>query len=422
MEFVCLLTLIVILDKNVHGKTDCIKHSSKGCEYCVQQSPWYSNCRWCELDNKCHAYGSVPPYNPCYENQVIKDVANCPKLDVFGEYDPHSSYNLLRLSTIPYAGNQNEALTCLKSHGIDDYEIVEWIGRHCEDLPLIEYKECLAVVMISHKRKAIVLAYRGTTVFIQLLDIIRSVLVTSKVSAEIGSGAVQKYFKQAHDKLFGCVVASMQFQISNYPDYNIWITGHSLGGAVASIASARLVYEGLIKKEKMALYTFGMPKVGNRQYAIEHNRLVNNSWRVVHRDDPVPHYPLSTGLPNGPYHHRTEVYYPSKIMLPTDTNYVICSGSDNNDCGSSFPLLKPDIENHEIYFDIPVGTYCQSVVGRKRRSINSAMWNYFNNNTCSRIKNPEFSGNDYPTNRVLVCTGNVQTTMLLIFFKCLMFN
>ncbi|VDI22087.1 Hypothetical predicted protein [Mytilus galloprovincialis] len=236
MGLVCLLTLLLLLDKCVNGKTKCIEHTSKGCEYCVQQSSWISNCRWCELDHKCHATGSVPPYNPCNKNQVIKDIASCPKLGVVGDYDPHTSYNLLRLSTIPYADTQNGARRCLSSYEIYSYEIVEWI-----------------------------------------------------VSAGTGSGEVQKYFKQVHDKLFSCVEASMHDLLSNYPDYNIWITGHSLGGAVAPIASARLVYDGLINKDKMALYTFGIPRVGNRQYAIEHNKLVNNSWRVVHRNDPVPH-------------------------------------------------------------------------------------------------------------------------------------
>ncbi|CAG2188552.1 unnamed protein product [Mytilus edulis] len=165
-----------------------------------------------------------------------------------------------------------------------------------------------------------------------------------------------------------------------------------------------------------------MPKVGNRQYALEHNRLVNNSWRIVHRNDPVPHYPASTGLSNGPYHHRTEIYYPSKGMLPTDTNFVICPGSDNNNCGSNFKFFQADIDDHKVYFDIPVGSYCQNMFGRKRRSIISAMWKNFSNNTCRRIKNQDFSGYDYPTSRAMLNAGNVQVTILFIWFKFLMFN
>ncbi|XP_071177791.1 lipase ZK262.3-like [Mytilus edulis] len=163
--------------------------------------------------------------------------------------------------------------------------------------------------MISKRKKAIVLAYQGTTDSKQFWDEVQSVLITFKVPSDIGNGKVQGYFKKAHDKLYDCVVESMQAQISMYPNYEFWITGHSLGGAIASIASARLLYDGKIRNDKIALYTFGMPRVGDRQYALDHNRLVNNSWRVIHRNDPVPHYPVSTGFSNGPFHHRTEVFY-----------------------------------------------------------------------------------------------------------------
>ncbi|CAG2188554.1 unnamed protein product [Mytilus edulis] len=415
LKFVCFFTALLFLNTDVHGKTDCIQHSSEGCEYCVQQPSWSKNCIWCELDNKCHATGSISPFNPCNKKQVIKNAVNCPNQTVLGEYSSQTAYNLLRLSAITYINNRKDAKQCLESQELYDFEIVEWIGRHCEELPLITYKECLAVVMISHDRRAIVLAYRGTKQLKQLIDEVQSVLLTSKSSIGIGSGEVQRYFKQAHDKLYGCVKASIHDQIQNYPEYDILITGHSLGGAIASIASARLVKEGVINTEKIALYTFGMPKVGDRQYAIEHNRLVNNSWRVVHRNDPVPHVPTSIVLPNGSYHHRTEVYYPSEVMLPTDTNYVICSGSGNNNCGSK--LFIADFRDHKQYFNISIGNYCKTVVGGNRRSVKSAMWNHFSNNTCKRIKNP-----DFPTNRALLYAGNVHTTMLLILFKCLLFN
>ncbi|CAC5399349.1 unnamed protein product [Mytilus coruscus] len=279
-----MILILLLLNISVLGYIDCDTHTSNGCEYCVQQSSWWDHCRWCELDEQCHATGSEAPYNQCNKDQVTTDVRNCPKPRVYREYNPDKAYMILKLSAILYADDHNGALTCLHSLEMDDFEIVEWIGRHCEDLSLLAYKECVATVMISHKHKVIVLAYRGTTGLIQCLDEIQSVLFSSKVSGGIGNGEVQEYFKEAHD------------QISNYPNYNIWITGHSLGGVIASVASASLIYHRLIKDEKIALYTFGMPKVVNRQYALEHNRLVTNSWRVVHRDDPIPHYPISTGV------------------------------------------------------------------------------------------------------------------------------
>lgn len=268
--------------------------------------------------------------------------------------------------------------------------------------------------MISHKRKAIVLAYRGTASNGQLFEELKSIALTPKVSTKFGIGKVEKYFEQAHEKLYDCVYKSMLDQISNNSDYNIWITGHSLGGAVASIASARLLYDGIIRKDKTALYTFGMPRVGDRQYALEHNRLLNNSWRVVHRADPVPHVPFQTHLPDESYHHRTEVYYPLKDMPPT-ANFTICPGSDSK-CGKLVNLV---IDDHKTYFNTHVGTYCQRVVGHKRSFIKSAMGSAFNNNACSRIKN---SGYSHYYNRAMLFDVYVQITMLLILLKLLLFE
>lgn len=408
-----------------NGDASCYDHTSMGCEYCVQESSWLSHCRWCELDEKCHATGSIGPFNECNSDQIIKHVDDCPKpptVPVYREYYPSNAYNLLKLSTIPYNDDHYSAQKCLHSLKMDDFEIVEWIGRECDDIPLLTYKECLAVIMISHKSKVIVLAYRGTTKWTQLFDQIRSVLFTPKVSGGIGNGEVQKYFKKAHDRIFPCVVESLTEQVSNYPNYNVSITGHSLGGAIASIASASLIYRGIIKDKQSALYTYGMPKVGNRQYALEHNRLVTSSWRVVHNLDPIPNFPISTGLPNSPLHHRAEVFYKSERMLPTDMNYVICPGSDSFKCGSNV-YRKGRISDHIIYFDIPVGTYCNNINGRKRRSIKSAMWDTFSNKTCRRIKNSEYSVHHISVvNRAMIHTGYFQTIGLFILLSCVLLS
>lgn len=426
MECVCIwLIAILFLTIIENGNASCFDHTSMGCEYCVQRSSWWDHCRWCELDEKCHAKGSMFGYNQCNSNQVIKYVSECPKpptVPVPREYYPGNAYDLLKLSTIPYNDDHYGAQKCLRSLEMDDFEIVEWIGRRCNDLPILTYKECVAVVMISHKRKVIVLAYRGTTKFKQFIDEMQSVLFTPKVLGGIGSGKVQQYFKVAYDRISPCMIESMREQISNHPNYNVSITGHSLGGAIASIASARLTYLGLIKDRQSALYTFGMPKVGNRQYALEHNRLVTSSWRVVHRKDPVPHYPIGTGLPGSPLHHRTEVFYPSERMLPTDIDYSICPGSDNNKCGSKFQLFG-NIEDHKKYFNIPVGTYCHSINGRKRRSIKSAMWDTFSNKTCRRIKNSEYSDHHISVvNRAMKHTGYFQTIGLFILLTYVLFG
>lgn len=376
----------------VCSSPDCDTHTHKGCEYCVSQPSWSENCRWCTLDNECHAKGSFLGFNPCSSSGVIKRVMDCPKDQMYGTYSPEMAYELVKMSAVAYADTIDIAYKCMdKLFENHDFQIVEFVGRHCEQLPLFDYQMCLSITAISHQRKAIVVAYRGSTSVQQVLDQILTILTVPKDSSGIG-GEVQRYFRDAHNKLYTCIHKSVKDYLQLYPDYDVMITGHSLGGAVASILSGKLVHDSIIKPDQMALYTFGMPKVGDRDYAVAHNKLVNNSWRLVHREDPVPHYPTSTPLPTSPFHHRTEVYYRTKKMSK-DSSYTVCPNSDDNNCGSSFSLgLNGGIEDHMNYFNIPVGTFCNNLSRKKRSTTkeHSDLWNKLSSDRCTRIKSTHY--------------------------------
>ena len=66
----------------------------------------------------------------------------------------------------------------------------------------------------------------------------------------------------------------------------LWITGHSLGGAMATLASVRLASEGY---KVRAVYTYGSPRVGDRFFRDSY-RLAN--YRFVNDNDLVPHLPF----------------------------------------------------------------------------------------------------------------------------------
>uniref|UniRef100_A0A7S3NM01 Fungal lipase-type domain-containing protein n=1 Tax=Aureoumbra lagunensis TaxID=44058 RepID=A0A7S3NM01_9STRA len=80
----------------------------------------------------------------------------------------------------------------------------------------------------------------------------------------------------------------------------ILITGHSLGGAQATLASADLAAHALPylnSNIRLTLVTFGAPRVGNRVWARTHAILCPDSWRVVNDGDIV------TGLPRFFFKH-----------------------------------------------------------------------------------------------------------------------
>lgn len=68
------------------------------------------------------------------------------------------------------------------------------------------------------------------------------------------------------------------------------ICGHSLGGALATVATRMLEAKGV---EISACYTFGSPRVGDEEFADSFKTPV---YRVVNRSDPVPMVPASGAL------------------------------------------------------------------------------------------------------------------------------
>ena len=70
----------------------------------------------------------------------------------------------------------------------------------------------------------------------------------------------------------------------------VWVTGHSLGGALAVILAATLLENNI---PVQGLYTFGAPRVGDKSFAKQlDNKLRNKAhWRVVNKGDMVPHLP-----------------------------------------------------------------------------------------------------------------------------------
>ena len=65
--------------------------------------------------------------------------------------------------------------------------------------------------------------------------------------------------------------------------------GHSLGGAIANIASLKLACNGV---KDLKMITFGTPKVFSKDSADRVNELVPNSVRVIDAQDPAHLYPL----------------------------------------------------------------------------------------------------------------------------------
>lgn len=92
------------------------------------------------------------------------------------------------------------------------------------------------------------------------------------------------------DALFPAVLAISnaidEFRTTNQ---NIWITGHSLGGALCSLYAGMLVENGY---PVYGVYTFASPRAGNVKFASQLDTAIPGPhYRVVNAGDFVPHVP-----------------------------------------------------------------------------------------------------------------------------------
>jgi triacylglycerol lipase len=78
-------------------------------------------------------------------------------------------------------------------------------------------------------------------------------------------------------------------------------SGHSLGGALAALASMDIVLN--VPGKQMSCYTFGSPKVGDAAFAAVYNKLVPETHRFVNDADIIPTIPPFGFEHVGQLHH-----------------------------------------------------------------------------------------------------------------------
>eukprot|EP00127_Corallochytrium_limacisporum_P005378 Clim_evm54s203 gene=Clim_evmTU54s203 len=102
-------------------------------------------------------------------------------------------------------------------------------------------------------------------------------------------GYVHEGFFNAWMALKKDVMAMAEKLQAENPGQPLYVTGHSLGGALATLCAMSLALE--MPNVPLVVYTFGSPRVGNIVFAQLYNRLVPNTFRVVNDGDVV------TGIP-----------------------------------------------------------------------------------------------------------------------------
>ena len=111
------------------------------------------------------------------------------------------------------------------------------------------------------------------------------------VDPPYAGGRIHGGFAESLDAVWGGLLPAIRGRNSKKP---IWITGHSKGGALATLAAARLKSQLHLQAE--TIMTFGSPRTGDQTFAQEYDRNFRRHFRFEHEDDIVPHLPPASYL------------------------------------------------------------------------------------------------------------------------------
>lgn len=183
-------------------------------------------------------------------------------------------HTMANLSKIAYL-DEKEAKPLFKARGYPKHRFIENEGSQAH---------------VAWNDYHIVVAFRGTEPS-EAADI-KADLNIWPDRAESG-GWVHDGFQTALEKIWRNIVVI----VDAHDDKQLQLCGHSLGGAMATVAASRL------KERNPRLYTFGSPRVGNTAFVnsfpnVVHYRFVNNNDLVT----AVPMWLL------GYRHHGTCMY------------------------------------------------------------------------------------------------------------------
>jgi len=143
----------------------------------------------------------------------------------------------------------------------------------------------------------------------------------------------------ARDRVLSCVKETSM----KYPAYQIAVAGHSLGGAIATLAAAHLRNSGY----NATLYSFGSPRIGGTKISTYITNQTGGNYRITHWNDPVPRMPL---VIMGYVHISPEYYINKPNNQEVQCNDIKKYEGAVNFKGNSAWIVV-DVQAHEWYFD-----------------------------------------------------------------------
>jgi len=203
----------------------------------------------------------------------------------------HKSFGYCKENALFLAQCARVVYDDLSSEGNVRRQVGEW-GCDMDRFRIFDRGDTQAFLIADDHK--LIICFRGTEP-----AIIQDWVSDAKIRKTHGAGGdVHRGFSQALHDVWADVEDTIDDERNRMVRANlrpqlIWITGHSLGAALATLAAANLHFSDSPTRVT-GLYTFGQPRTGSERWADHFNAsLGRRTFRFVNNNDIVPRVPPS---------------------------------------------------------------------------------------------------------------------------------
>ncbi|KAJ3394947.1 hypothetical protein HDU92_006412 [Lobulomyces angularis] len=162
-----------------------------------------------------------------------------------------------------------------------------WRFSACLKTPetqLVAHLPDAGYIAYNSKLSSIIIMFSGSSEFEDFIqDVMKELVPLDNYPSEF---LVHKGFQVSYRNIGNQVLKSVALLIGSYPTTTIRIVGHSLGGALSSLAALHIAHAFPQIIDSITVFTFGQPRIGNRHVAEKINLLFKDRYyRVTHEAD-----------------------------------------------------------------------------------------------------------------------------------------
>lgn len=217
--------------------------------------------------------------------------------------------------------------------------------------------------VVQASKKAIVLVFRGSRSIKNWFNNFKFFKRSLDWEQTPPGVSVHRGFYITYMVIRQFIHSELKLLIEEYPGYTIDVFGHSLGGAIATLAALDIKAVLLPKVAPLGnvtvnLITHGQPRLGNHAFTKYFSKRFyegndGDAYRVVTYADIVPHVPPS-GL--GFEHCTQEIWLTKSLLNDYIKETVYCSEGNFEDpnCSNSIKAHELSVEDHSLAWNITI--------------------------------------------------------------------